>query len=160
MSIFANSFEIEVPTLPAEIYKIDPQPSESDPWRALDSYEESIERTCRGSAHRIKNSGDWAILSIAATDSQDELQGPDGTRLVRTSETTVGGENGRYQSAVKQALRNSLEWFVTNHLDFWERGNSQAFYEWDPSNTVGMYDAYHGYKATIDYNDGYYLTVD
>jgi len=49
---------------------------------------------------------------------------------------------------------------VTNHLDFWERGNSQAFYEWDPSNTVGMYDAYHGYKATIDYNDGYYLTVD
>lgn len=160
MGIFANSFEIAVPTLPAEVYDIDPQPSGDDPWSALDSYETAVERTCRGSAHRVRVGDDWAILSIAATDSQEDVKGPDGTRLVRTEETSVGGESARYQSAVIQALRNSLEWFVTNHLDFWERGNSQAFYEWTPSNTVGMYDTYHGYKATIDYTDGYYLTVD
>lgn len=160
MGIFVNSFEIAVPTLPAEVYDIDPQPSEDDPWRALDSYETAVEWACRGSSHRVRVDDDRAILSIAATDSQEEGKGPDGTRLVRIEETSVGGENDRYQSAVKQALRNSLEWFVTNHLNFWERGNSQAFYEWTPSNTVGMYDAYHGYKATIDYTEGYYLTVD
>ncbi len=160
MSVFANSFEVDVPTLSAEVYGIDPQPPNDNPWRALDSYETAVERNCRGSAHRIPTERGWSILSIEAMDSQNEIRASDGTKLVKVDTTTVGGDSGRYQSAVKQALRDSLEWFVTTHLDFWERGNSQAFYEWSPSGTVGMYDTYHGYKATVEYKDGYYLTVD
>ncbi|SDZ92608.1 Piwi domain-containing protein [Haloplanus vescus] len=160
MALFANSFEIEVPKLSAAKYSIDPQPSSSDPWKQLDNYERAIKSECSGSAQRINEDGKWYILSIGSHDSKPSVTTNDGTELTKIGDTTVGGESGKYQEAVIQSLRDSLGWFVTTQLDYWELGNSQRFYEWNPSDIVDGYDTYHGYSTSIEFNDGYYLTID
>lgn len=56
MKEFVNSFAIDVPTVEAEEYHINPQPLEDD-WKQLDAYESDISRRVSGEAYRYRDGG-------------------------------------------------------------------------------------------------------
>jgi hypothetical protein len=62
MAYSLNAFELEVPDIDADLYKVDPQPSD-DPYRILGGLERSFEQQLDGKAQKWKQAenGDWVI---------------------------------------------------------------------------------------------------
>lgn len=160
MDHFVNSFEIDVPSVTAERFRIDPQPPREDPWQVLDEYEYQAQYKLGDQAHRYAENGTWYLLSVDPDGSKSRIRLNDNTVLVREDPIELQEANDRHCEIISQTLRDQLEWFLTTQQDYWETGNTQKFYELDPSDTVDGYSAYHGFKTKISYDDGFYLTVD
>jgi len=158
MAPLLSSFDIDVPSIRAEEYYIDPQPL--DDWKQLDEYESAVSRRVSGEAYRYKDGGTWYLLLVGESrpPSTFELEG--GTKATWEQTRELSFTNKRHEEIIQRALHDNLSKYLTQYLDYWERGNSQEFYEKHPEETVGEYDAYHGYKTRIEYRDGFSLVVD
>jgi len=76
MGLFVNSFEIELPTIEADLYSIDPQPS-GDKYSVLNSHTEDLEDTVGGKGRWYRRGDEYFIATI----------GPDGS--VQTDKNTI-----------------------------------------------------------------------
>lgn len=159
MSEFVNSFHINVPDIEADQYYIDPQPPE-DAWQQLDDIETTTEHELSGSAYRYREGGTWYILALETEQSTSSLTVRNGTQLTKENTRLLDNENTRHQEIIERALLDSLSWYLTDQLDYWERARSQEFYQRSPRDTINGYDAYPGYDTQITYTDDFYLTVD
>jgi hypothetical protein len=160
MSKFINSFRIDVPELSATIYDIDPQPADNSPWEELDKCEKATRSETNGGAQRYSENGRWYVVAVEPSNPVESFQTYSGIRLSKEKETTIGGSQGKYRDVILGELRNSLEWYLTEQLDYWEKGNTQKFYERDSSDVIKGHDAYHGYKTKFSYDGDFYLTLD
>lgn len=160
MTTFTNSFKIDVPTLSALQYNIDPQPPQDSPWQDLDRLEDAANSETGGSATRYSEHGQWCIIVFGPHDARERFNTNDGYTLTKRQSLSVDQTDTLYHEAISSVLRDSLESYLTEYEDYWERANSQEFYRSSPDGTAAGYDAYQGYETKIQYNDGFYLTVD
>jgi len=69
IGLFVNSFEIELPTIEADLYSIDPQPS-GDKYSVLNSHTVDIEDTVGGKGRWYRR-GDEYFIAIIGPDRRE-----------------------------------------------------------------------------------------
>lgn len=74
MNYSLNAFELDIPDIVADIYKIDPQPSK-DSYRLLGKIEWKIEKHLNGKAHKWRHSktDDWYI-AIVGSETRESIE--------------------------------------------------------------------------------------
>lgn len=160
MTLFTNSFSIQVPDIEATIYSIDPQPSGTDPWSALGQYEYTLRDEIGGSVHRYARNGEWYLLAIGTDQRVDEVRTDEGTALSLYAKHTLDYSQPYDQKPVVQALRNGLDNYLTWVRDYWRYKKSSRYYKPEHSRTIDGFRAYDGFDARVAYNDGFYLTAN
>lgn len=160
MAVFTNSFSIDVPEIDATVYSIDPQPRESDPWKALGAYEAVLRGEVDGSVQRYYRNGEWYLLAIGTDTWIDQVRTDDGTALSLYARHTLDYSKQADRKPAVQALRDGLNNYLTWVRDFWRFGKTSRYYETEHSRVIDGYRTYDGYDVRVAYQDGFYLTVN
>lgn len=158
MGEHVNSFHIDVPDFTGVKFDIDPQPPD-DGHTYLDELENGLQDELGTRTYRFRDDGRWYLIAVEPGDTPDSLW-VKGDRVEKLGKIEVNHSDRRHQDIIERALLDNLTFYLTTHLEYWERGRSREFYPAAPKTTIGGFEAYHGYRIEITYSDGYYLTVD
>jgi hypothetical protein len=159
MGLFVNSFEIELPTIEADLYSIDPQPS-GDKYSVLNSHTEDLEDTVGGKGRWYRR-GDEYFIAIIGPDRQEyetfhstgaELSFDETAELDPTTEAGFG--------VIERALTKGLQWYLETYHGYWYDSVRNAFYQEEILDTVDEYDLHSGIDVRFGHHDHPLFTLD
>ena len=159
MGLFVNSFEIELPTIEADLYSIDPQPS-GDKYSVLNSHTVDLEDTVGGKGRWYRR-GDEYFIAIIGPDRREydtfhsagaELSFEEPAELDPMTEAGFG--------VIERALTKGLQWYLETYHGYWYDSVRNAFYEEEILDTVEGYDLHSGIDVRFGYHGSPVFTLD
>ena len=160
MAYSLNAFELEVPDIDADLYKVDPQPSD-DPYRILGGLERSFEQQLDGKAQKWKQAedGEWYVAVIGASERKTIESPSSGTSARYTTTHTLNPSSFWDRMVLQRAISDSVQWYMTNYQDFWYHEDADALFYPSPRGKVDEYDVYTGFSHRVEFHDSPQLVV-
>jgi len=157
MGRFINSFEIDVPSVTADLYDIDPQPNEN--YSLLNAHATILERNVGGRARWYNQGGRHYIAVIGAERDYGTIQSADGAELEFAHESeldfSVWSDFKVLQEAIIEELKDDLE-----ADDYWYDSTRNTFYHEDREARIEGYDVHPGVEVRISHHDRPLITLD
>lgn len=155
-----NAFELEIPDLNADLYKIDPQPS-GDAYRVLGNLEWVFEQELDGKAQKWRQSDDdsWYMAVIGANEQKTIKSRKDGTTATYTRTHTLDPAAYWDRMVLQRAISDSVKWYMTNYQDFWYHDDANALFYSSPRGRAGSYDVYTGFSYRVEFHEVPQLVV-
>lgn len=155
-----NAFELEIPDISADLYKLDPQPSK-EPYRILGKLERDFERRLDGKAQKWKNveNDTWYIAVVGASEKKNIEFHSSGTNATYTETRVLEPSFFWDKMVLQRAISDSVRWYMTNYQDFWYHEDSDALFYDSPRGNVGEYKAYTGFSNRVEFHDTAQLVI-
>lgn len=157
MGRFINSFEIDVPSVTADLYDIDPQPN--DNYSLLNAHATILERNVGGRARWYNQGGRHYIAVIGAERDYGTIQSADGAELEFAHESeldfSVWSDFKVLQEAIIEELKDDLE-----ADNYWYDSTRNTFYHEDREARIEGYDVHPGVEVRISHHDRPLITLD
>ena len=159
MGLFVNSFEIETPSIEADIYAIDPQPG-GDKYSVLNTHTENLEDTVDGKGHWYRR-GDEYVISIIGPDQReyDTLHSA-GAELSFDGTTSLNPATEGGFEVIERGLTKGLQWYLETYHDYWYDSVRKAFYQEETLDTVEGFDLHSGIDVRFGYHNRPLFTLD
>lgn len=160
MTYSLNAFELEFPDLEADLYKIDPQPSD-EAYRILGKLERIFEQQLDGKAQKWHASGDdtWYIAVLGAEEQQTINSREDSTSASFTENHTLDPADYWDRMVLQRAISDSVKWFMTTYEDFWYHDDADALFYSSPRGKTGSFDTYTGFTQRVEFHETPQLVV-
>lgn len=160
MAYSLNAFELEIPDLDADLYKIDPQPS-NDAYRVLGRLEWAFEKELDGKAQKWRHADDdsWYIAVIGAGEQKTIKSQKDSTTATYTRSHTLDPATYWDRMVLQRAISDSVRWYMTTYEDFWYHDDANALFYPSPRGKTGSYNVYTGFSHRVEFHDVPQLVV-
>jgi hypothetical protein len=159
MEYSLNAFELAVPDIDADLYEVDPQPSDN-PYRVLGGLERSFEQQLDGKAQKWKQADeDWYIAVIGANERKTIESPNSGTSARYSTSHTLDPSAFWDRMVLQRAISDSVQWYMTTYQDFWYHEDADALFYSSPRGKVDEYDVYTGYSPRVEFHDTPQLVV-
>jgi len=160
MAYSLNAFELEIPDIVADLYKVDPQPS-NDAYSVLGGLEWDFERELDGKAQKWRqaNDGDWYIAVVGSSERKLINASNGGTTATYTATHTLNPALYWDRMVLQRAISDSVKWYMTNYQDFWYHDEAGALFYSSPRGQTGKYDVYTGFSHRVEFHESPQLVV-
>lgn len=160
MTYALNAFELQFPDLEADLYKIDPQPS-NDAYRILGKLERIFERELNGKAQKWHDSEDdtWYIAVLGAEKQQTINSREDSTSASFSRNHTLAPADYWDRMVLQRAISDSVKWYMTTYEDFWYHDDADALFYSSPRGKTGSFDTYTGFTQRVEFHETPQLVV-
>lgn len=159
MGLFVNSFKIDLPSIDADLYSVDPQP-EGDKYSVLNSHTKDLEETVGGKGRWYRSGDDYVVAIIGPDRREYDTLHSAGAELsyADTIELDPATEGGF--GVIERALTKGLQWYLETYHDHWYDSVRKAFYQTDTLDTVEGFDLYSGIDVRFGYHNRLLFTLD